>query len=261
FVTGPVGLASFVLRKPLVLHEQNAVAGMTNRWLSRVADCVLSALPGAFSSRVVTRVVGNPLRKEIEEHAEQMRRNVPQKPTSSSLNVLIIGGSQGARVLNQRVPQAIAQCSFDINVIHQTGVQDEERVRNDYQALCTEGASITSSAFIEDMLQAYRWCDLVICRAGAMTVAELAGAGVPSILVPFPFAVDDHQTKNAQHLTNAGAAILMPELKFTSDALTHELDRLHNDRAALADMAAAARQCYQANATQHVADALTEFCK
>lgn len=259
FVTGPIGLASFLLRKPLVLHEQNAVAGMTNRYLSRVAKRVLAALPGAFPTRVKDEVVGNPLRSTIEEHALAFSDSLQEKDITAPLNILIVGGSQGARVLNEQLPKAIDEVSVDINVRHQTGRHDIDSVKRAYEAFARKNLHVEVLPFIDDMIDAYRWSDLVVCRAGAMTVAELAAMGLPSVLVPFPHAVDDHQTKNARYLSESGAAVLMPENHFNSAGLAARITELHHDRSALYNMALAARGCHQANATIHVADALSEL--
>jgi UDP-N-acetylglucosamine--N-acetylmuramyl-(pentapeptide) pyrophosphoryl-undecaprenol N-acetylglucosamine transferase len=259
FVTAPVGLATFLMRKPLVLHEQNAIAGLTNRVLSRVANVVLAAMPDAFPRRVKARIIGNPLRSEIEQHAQdRLSASSRQFDASKPLNILVVGGSQGARALNKTVPATVLTLPFAVNLRHQTGVGNRSDVQAAYAAE-ESMAAIRADEFITNMMEAYEWSDLVICRAGAMTVAELAAMGLPSLLVPYPYAVDDHQTKNAQYLSSAGAARLLPEESLTVELLASEITRLHGDRTKLALMAKAAMSCHKARAAEQVADVLTEL--
>lgn len=262
FVSGPVGIASLLLRKPLILHEQNAVPGMTNRWLSRFATRVFSAMPNVFPERVHANVVGNPVRREIANLAavdkQVVAKSAEQQAHVDKLHVLVVGGSRGARVLNETVPLAIKNLAFTLDVRHQTGPDDFDQVRRAYAAIATTDSNFSVEAFIDDMAGAYHWADIVVCRAGAMTVTELSAAGLPAILVPFPHAVDDHQTQNARYLSEAGAAILMPQRTFNVHSLSASLAALHDDRQALGRMTLAARSVFKADAADRVADALLE---
>ncbi len=258
FVSGPVGIAALCLRTPLVLHEQNAVAGMTNRWLSGRASRVFAAWPGAFGNAGVReQVVGNPVSDDIASMVSDAKPSL--RETNRPLRLLVVGGSRGARVLNEVVPQAIAQLSASVEIHHQAGMQDSDAVKQRYQA--ATDATWTVADFIDDMAAAYRKADLIICRSGAMTVTELSASGSPSILVPFPHAVDDHQTRNAQQLSQAGAAILMKQSDFNADSLCQTLEKLIADRAQLVTMSDAARGCFMPRAAEAVADALLEVAR
>jgi UDP-N-acetylglucosamine--N-acetylmuramyl-(pentapeptide) pyrophosphoryl-undecaprenol N-acetylglucosamine transferase len=262
FVSGPVGIASLLLRKPLILHEQNAVAGMTNRWLSRFATRVFSAMPNVFPEPVHAQAVGNPVRREIANLAaidkQAATESAEQEAHIDKLHILVVGGSRGARVLNETVPLAIKNISFALDVRHQTGPSDFEQVRRAYATIATTDSNLSAEAFIDDMAGAYHWADIIVCRAGAMTVTELSAAGLPAILVPFPHAVDDHQTQNARYLSEAGAALLMQQSTFNANSLSTSLATLHDDRQALDRMALAARSLFRAGAADCVADALLE---
>ncbi|MBD3897403.1 undecaprenyldiphospho-muramoylpentapeptide beta-N-acetylglucosaminyltransferase [Halomonas sp. ML-15] len=221
FASGPGGLAAWLMRRPLIIHEQNAVAGLTNKALSRLARRVYAAFPQALDGRA--EVVGNPVREEIAtlgaepRSAEAMR----QRP----LRLLVVGGSLGAQALNQCLPQALARLPQDQRPLlnHQAGRDKADATRDAYAAA---GVSAGVSEFIDDMAAAYDWADLVVCRAGALTVAELAAAAKPALFVPFPHAVDDHQTANAQALVDAGAAELIPQATLTPDFLAERLQAL-----------------------------------
>ncbi|MGQ7843017.1 undecaprenyldiphospho-muramoylpentapeptide beta-N-acetylglucosaminyltransferase [Granulosicoccus sp. 3-233] len=258
FVSGPVGIAALLMRTPLVLHEQNAVAGMTNRWLSGRARRVFAAFPGAFDERQALQVVGNPVRADIARLADMPHHT--ESDSSRPLRILVVGGSRGARALNETVPAAIASLATPVKVVHQSGVIDGDLVRDGYQAVTAgnSAAHIEVTEFIDDMAAAYRDADIVICRSGAMTVTELGALGMPSILVPFPHAVDDHQTRNAEHLASHGAAVLMPQTSLTADTLASELTQLAADRSRLQAMSDAARRCFVPKAAEVVADALLE---
>jgi UDP-N-acetylglucosamine--N-acetylmuramyl-(pentapeptide) pyrophosphoryl-undecaprenol N-acetylglucosamine transferase len=256
FVSGPVGIAALILRKPLVLHEQNAVAGMTNRYLSGSARRVFAAFPGAFGSGVNEQVVGNPVNRIFAQLANSKLHDSECEGEVSPLRILIVGGSRGARALNEIVPLAIAQLDASVEVRHQAGMHDGDRVRGLYQSAAK--ADCTVSEFIDDMANAYQHADLVICRSGAMTVTELSALGLPSILVPFPYAVDDHQTKNAEHLSSVGAAVLIPQDEFTPESLAKAIRSLITDPIALYKMRLAARSCFIPAAAVVVADALIE---
>lgn len=254
FVSGPVGIAALVLRKPLVLHEQNAVAGMTNRWLSGLASRVYAAWPGAFPASVKEVVIGNPVARSIALLSEQERE--VRRESTQPLRVLVVGGSRGARALNEIVPLAIALLDTEVDVHHQAGMQECNSVTTRYQQ--ASKANCRVSEFIDDMAAAYQEADLVICRSGAMTVTEISAIGIPSILVPFPFAVDDHQTRNASQLATAGAAILLPQTGLTPEVLADTIKPFLTDRSVLKQMSNAARACFKPGAARVVAQALIE---
>lgn len=247
FVTGPGGIAGWLLRKPILIHEQNAIAGMTNRILARFAGVVMEAFPGAFAASFCARQTGNPVRADIMTIAEPDARFAER---SGALRVLVVGGSLGAAVLNKTVPQAVKQMiESDIEVWHQTGRHELEETQQRYAALNIQ-SKVT--AFINDMSEAYQWADIVICRAGGLTVTELASAGVASILIPFPHAVDDHQTANARFLEHAGAALLIQQTRFNSEWLSERLSEFVNQRERLLAMAQAAKGQARNNATEDV---------
>ncbi|WP_280566633.1 undecaprenyldiphospho-muramoylpentapeptide beta-N-acetylglucosaminyltransferase [Chromohalobacter sp. 296-RDG] len=236
FASGPGGLAAWLMRRRLIIHEQNALAGMTNRYLARLADCVYAAFPGAFGERQV-KVVGNPVRDDIATLGE-LPRDI-ETLRARPLRLLVLGGSLGAQALNTNVPRAVAQLPVTRRpeVRHQAGRDKEATTQSEYAAV---DVSAEVSAFIDDMAAAYDWADLIVCRAGALTVAELAAAAKPSVLVPFPHAVDDHQTLNARQLVDAGAARLMPQDQLSAAGLAETLAALLEPET-LATMAIAAR--------------------
>ena len=237
YVTGPGGLAAWLSRRPLVIHEQNAIAGFTNRTLAKISTRVLEAFAGSFGANVKTIEVGNPVRADFFALAAPATRYASR---GGPLQLMIVGGSQGAQRLNDVVPAAIAQLAAGaVRVRHQSGTRMLEITRQAYRS---HGIEAEVSAFIDDIAAAYGAADLVICRAGALTVSEIAAAGVASILVPFPAAVDDHQTRNAQFLVAQGAAILIPERELTAEKLAAELARLAADRKTLLTMAECARR-------------------
>lgn len=251
YVTGPGGLAAWLARRPLVIHEQNAIAGFTNRLLARFATRVLEAFSGSFGPRVHATTVGNPVRAEFFElPTPAVRYGSRQGP----LRVLVVGGSQGAQRLNAVLPEAVASLAgkVDLQIRHQTGARTLESTR---EAYASHGIAADVSAFIDDIAMAYAEADLVICRAGALTVSELAAAGVAAILVPFPAAVDDHQTRNARFLVERDAAVLLPERELTAQRLAAELERFAADRAALCRMAERARSLARPDATDELAKA------
>jgi UDP-N-acetylglucosamine--N-acetylmuramyl-(pentapeptide) pyrophosphoryl-undecaprenol N-acetylglucosamine transferase len=238
-------LMASLLNRPLIIHEQNSIAGLTNRSLTHIADRVLAAFPSAFGARA--ELVGNPVRADITAVAEPEQR-LPGR--SGPLRLLVIGGSLGAQILNEVIPQALAQLPPESRpqVIHQAGTKHIDALQANYQAA---GVTADTRAFIEDMAVMYDWCDLAICRAGALTIAELSAAGVASVLVPFPHAVDDHQTHNARYLADAGAAVLMPQPELTVQALLKVLVNLTREN--LLDMAQKARALGKPEATATVA--------
>ncbi len=251
FVTGPAGVAAWLTRRPLVIHEQNAIAGLTNRLLSRLASQVLEAFPGSFSSGRRVSTVGNPVRPEIASlpHPERRLADRHDRP-----RLLVFGGSQGAMRLNEVVPAALAKLpeAQRPEVIHQTGERTLELAREAYRAA---GVSADIRPFIDDMAGAYGWADLAICRSGALSVTELAAAGLGAILIPFPAAVDDHQTRNAEFLVKAGAALILQERELTPDALAEALRPILSDAEQRLRMATAARSTARPEALQRIVDA------
>jgi len=248
FVTGPGGVAAWLNRIPLVVHEQNAVAGMTNRILVRFAETVLEAFPGSFGARVVTRCTGNPVRQDLAELAVPEERMADRE---GPLRLLVVGGSLGAQVFNQQVPEALAKLAEgDRPVVrHQCGEKNVEAARNAYEH---QGVEASVEPFIRDMAEAYSWADLVVCRSGALTVSELCVAGLGAILVPFPHAVDDHQTMNGQQMVNAQAAVLVPQSKLNPESLAETLRDMVRDRSRVLNMAKAARSLARPDATERV---------
>lgn len=249
YVTGPGGLAAWLLRRPLVIHEQNAVAGLTNRVLARLAEPVLEAFPGSFPTARRARAIGNPVRAAFRALAAP---EVRYRARSGVLRLLVVGGSQGAAKLNATVPAALALLPpGTYEVRHQAGERGLAAARDAYAAA---GVSARIEPFIDDMAAAYADADLVVCRAGALTVSELAAAGVAALFVPFAAAVDDHQTLNARQLVARGAARLLPESMLDAPRLAAELERLAaGGRDGLAAMAVAARGFDSPDATDDMA--------
>ncbi|BDQ64636.1 MULTISPECIES: undecaprenyldiphospho-muramoylpentapeptide beta-N-acetylglucosaminyltransferase [Shewanella] len=248
FASGPGGVAAKLAGVPLVLHEQNAIPGMTNKLLSRIASQVLCAFKNTFT-QVKAKVVGNPIRRELIALGAE-----PKQAADDALKVLVVGGSLGAKVFNDLMPEVVAALSKQqsITVWHQVGKDNLAGVKSAYQQQGQEGG-VNVAEFIDDMEAAYRWADVVLCRAGALTVSELAAVGLPSILVPYPHAVDDHQTRNAQVLVEAGAAFLLPQAILDVNKLVSKLQLLANDRAELAQMGQRARDVAVLDATEQVA--------
>ncbi|MDE2461471.1 MAG: undecaprenyldiphospho-muramoylpentapeptide beta-N-acetylglucosaminyltransferase [Gammaproteobacteria bacterium] len=250
FASGPGGLAARLSGCPLVLHEQNAVPGVTNRVLSYLARRVLEGFPGSFAAARRAEYVGNPVRAAIAALPAPEARFAGR---GGALRVLVIGGSQGARVLNETLPQAIAQLDLSPapEIWHQSGMRDAESLAVAYRQ---RGVKTRVAAFIEDMAEAYAWADLAVCRAGALTIAELTAAGLAAVMVPFAAAVDDHQTRNAQFLVQAGAAELLPQAALSAASLAAVLQRLLADRPLLLNMAQRARALAKPQAALQVAD-------
>jgi len=250
FVTAPGGLAAWLLRKPLILHEQNAVAGMSNCLLAHLATQVFQAFPHTFPEKFHAITCGNPVREEIFSLISPLPPGERVR-VRGVLNILILGGSQGATFLNQTIPETLALLPPEQRpeIWHSAGKNAQEKTQALYQQL---NIPAKVDAFIHDMPAAYTWADLVICRAGALTVSELAAAGVASILIPFPAAVDDHQTKNAMWLVNAGAAILMPQREFDPQKLVALLLEFTGDKTKIVQMANAARSVAILDATQKI---------
>ena len=247
FVAGPGGVMAWLLRKPLLIHEQNAIPGLTNRLLSHLATHLLEAFPGALGQDALH--VGNPVRRSITRlPAPEQRFNTHR----DALRLLVLGGSPGAVRLNQLVPPALAQIDTGIRpqVIHQAG---KTNLQQALQAYADNRVQAEVKAFIDDMDAAYAWADIVLCRAGAMTIFELAAAGVGSILVPYPFAVDDHQSANARYLQDAGAAIVRQQNELSAEWLSATLMQLNSQRDRLLGMARRARECAMPAAAGEVA--------
>lgn len=251
FASGPGGVAARLMGTPLLVHEQNRAAGFTNRMLAKVARRIMSGFPGAFPGR--EEVVGNPVREEIAAIAPPASRLAGRE---GPLRVLVLGGSQGARALNMAVPRALATLpAGSVDVRHQCG----EKLRDEAaKAYADAGVAARVEAFITDMAEAYAWADLVVCRSGASTLAELCAVGVGSVLVPFAQAVDDHQTRNAEYLVERGAAVLLKQDDALADALAATLRRLSGDTAARMAMAEAARTLAKPDAADRIADIILE---
>ncbi len=249
YAAGPGGVAAWLLRRPLLVHEQNRVPGITNRWLAKLARRVLAGFADAFAPAVHAEWVGNPVRTEIGALDAPAGRLAGHQ---GAPRVLVLGGSLGARTLNLRVPEALAQLTPDVRpeVWHQCGTRGDAEARAAY-AEADVAARI--EPFIDDMAAAYAWADLVVCRAGALTIAELCAAGIGAVLVPFPYAVDDHQTRNAEAMDRVGAACIVQERDMQADTLVAHLRELLADRARLAAMAVAARTLAKPEAAATIA--------
>ena len=252
FVSGPGGVAAWLTRRPLVIHEQNAAAGLTNRLLARLARVVLQAFPGSFDAAVGAETVGNPVREDIAAIPEPAGR---YNARQGRLRLLVLGGSQGALALNQTVPAALALLHDDVRptVLHQCGERTFDVARAAYSK---HNVAVELQSFIENMAEVYAWADLVVCRAGALTVAELCAAGVPALFVPYPSAADDHQTANAMPMAGAGAAAIIQESDLTADRLAAVLHEWLQSREDLMQRAITARSLARPNALQRI----TELC-
>lgn len=247
FVSGPGGLMAWLMRKPLLIHEQNAVAGLTNKLLSHIADHVLVAFPDTLTKD--EHQVGNPVRKDI------ISMNSPElrlAKHSGALKLLVVGGSLGAVHLNELLPEAISKIERGARpeIIHQTGIKNFKQAKDCYKKFDVDAKV---EAYIEDMAKVYSWADLIICRAGAMTVFEIAAVGIASVLVPYPYAVDDHQTANAQYLADTDAAILMQQKELSGDWLCDTIMQLTQHRDRLLKMAKVARSYSKPDAANDVA--------
>lgn len=247
FASGPGGVAAWLMKKPLLIHEQNAVAGTTNRYLSKFAGKVMEAFPGSLPN---ASHVGNPVRDSIANTHEILEEK------ASPLKLLVLGGSLGALALNEVVPKGLQLLDKNQRpmVKHQTGRKHIDNARDAYLAAGVEAEVVD---FIDDMAAAYDWADVVICRAGALTVSELTLAGRGAMLVPFPFAIDDHQTRNAEWLVNNEAGVLQPQSGLTPERVAEFVNELNGDRTKLAAMSKNARALAMPNAANDVAD----FCE
>ena len=253
FVSGPGGIAAWLSRIPLFIHEQNSIPGTTNRILALFAKVVMEGFPGTFKpgNRILT--TGNPVRSEMFNVQDPVSR-LSGSP-DRCMRLLVIGGSQGARVLNKVLPETIQQLEgkVDIEIWHQVGDRNLAEAKSDY-AKVNQSYRIRIEPFIEDMAEAYSWADLVLCRAGALTIAELCAVGIASILVPFPYATDNHQKKNAGYLSDNGAAVLIDEGDLQASILAKLLTEISGARNRIFEMAIAARKLARPGATRAVAD-------
>ncbi|HWJ33970.1 MAG TPA: undecaprenyldiphospho-muramoylpentapeptide beta-N-acetylglucosaminyltransferase [Steroidobacteraceae bacterium] len=250
YVSGPGGIAAWLMRIPLLIHEQNAIPGLTNRWLARIAVQVLQGFPGSFDKKLGARFVGNPVRADIAAIPEPAARFAGR---SGRARLLVFGGSQGAQRLNAMVPQALSRLdpARRPDVRHQAGARGIDAARSAYQEAHVE-ADVTP--FIDDMAAAYAWADVAVCRAGAMTIAELQAAGLGALLVPLPVATDDHQTKNAETMVSIGAGRVLQERDLTADTLSACIAELTADRGRMLTMADAARRARVTDAAEQVAN-------
>jgi UDP-N-acetylglucosamine--N-acetylmuramyl-(pentapeptide) pyrophosphoryl-undecaprenol N-acetylglucosamine transferase len=250
YVAFPGGMMASLLNRPLALHEQNAIAGLANRVLAQVSDRVMVAFPGALKGAEWT---GNPVRSEI---AAITPPEIRFQGRNGPLRILVVGGSLGAQALNEALPKAIALLAAKPAVVHQAGEKHLDALKANYAAARVEGELV---AFIDDMARRYAEADLVICRAGAVTIAELSAGGMASILVPFPHAVDDHQSANAKFLSERGAAILIPQRDLSPERLAGLIGSL--DRSKLLDMAKRARALGKPEAARIVAQRCMEIAR
>ncbi|MDX2164705.1 MAG: undecaprenyldiphospho-muramoylpentapeptide beta-N-acetylglucosaminyltransferase [Gammaproteobacteria bacterium] len=238
YVAGPGGLAAKLCRIPLVIHEQNSIAGMTNKFLAKFASHIYTGFPDVFKNG---NFVGNPVRSDIEK--------VPVKNLlpSEEINIFVVGGSRGAKILNDIIPEAVKLLPSEIklNIFHQTGEN----------GLAMYGSSSAEvSPFVNNMAEKYHWADIVICRAGALTIAEITSVGIPAILIPYPHAVDDHQTTNANYLVQHNAAVLLPQTQLTPQKLSEVLVNLITDDQKRLAMAKASRELRKEKVAEKIVD-------
>lgn len=255
YVSAASGVAAVLSRKPFFLQEQNAVAGTTNRLLAPFANRIFTAYPGLFGGSAKVLLSGNPLREAFSGVALPRDRGVAQR---EQLKLLVLGGSLGAQRLNEILPAALASLAAapgdfsGLHIVHQSGERDLETVREHYRAL---GVDADVRAFIDDMPAALQQADLLVARSGALTCSEICAVGVAAIFIPYPHAIDDHQTANASHLQDAGAALLIPQRELDEQRLAGELRRLASDRKLLLEMAERARGCARGDAADTIAKA------
>lgn len=255
YAAAPGGIAAWTKGIPVLVHEQNRIPGLTNRLLSKFSRKILQGFPGTFQEKMAAIDCGNPVRRQVAALADPQTRFAGRE---GPFRILVTGGSQGAQVLNRMVPAALQMLftSVALEIRHQAGAK---RVDEAVEAYAQAGVKAEITPFIDDMAAAYAWADLVICRSGALTVAELAAAGVAAVLVPFAHAVDDHQTRNAEYLAEAGAAVILDQLSLNPEILAAALKPLLSDRAVLLNMAAAARSKALPDAAEKVVDACREW--
>lgn len=243
YVSGPGGVAAKLVGVPIILHEQNAVAGLTNKWLAKIATRVLQAFPTAFAD---AEVVGNPVRADLFALPTPQQRFSQRE---GALRILVVGGSQGARVLNLLMPKVAAQLTKDVVIRHQAGKGNSEAIK----ALYPQNINVNVSDFIDDMAAAYAWADVVICRSGALTVCEIAAAGVPAIFVPFQHK-DQQQYLNARYLADAGAAEIIQQAELTPERVVEFVQKW--ERPTLLAMAEKAQSKAAPTAAQRVAETI-----
>lgn len=249
FVSGPGGLVARLLGKPLVVHEQNAVAGLTNKYLAKLANSVMTGFPNVKDLPASARWVGNPVRKTIQPASKV---SVDEK-----INVLVIGGSQGAHSFNEKLPAVFASLGLtNISIWHQSGRNRAEQVEQMY---LQHNVNAQVSEFIDDMAAAYAWADLLVCRAGAMTIAECCAAAKPALLVPYPFSAGDHQDFNAQAMVDVGGAKVLSNAEIETPAFKQSLMNLLSDKKTLIDMGKKAQSLHKPNALEDVASVCQEY--
>lgn len=246
FVSGPGGLMARLLKKPLIIHEQNSVVGMTNKWLAKVADRILTGFPNVVDLPNHARWVGNPVREDIAPREQGRRKR---------LRLLVVGGSQGAHAFNMTLPKLFADLGAQIKIKHQAGNGRSKEVRALYKLHEIDARVVD---FIDDMATAYQWADLLICRAGAMTVAECCAVGKPALFVPYPFSAGDHQVRNAMTMVDAGAAEMVLNHKLDSKDMLATLEKLTAGRAKLLVMGENALKLHKPQAAQAVVSAVKE---
>lgn len=251
YVTGPAGVAAKLLGIPVLIHEQNAVAGLSNKLLATIANQVMAAFPSAFD-KPNCKIVGNPVRSSVA--------NAKVEKNNAHCNLLVVGGSLGAKVFNDQLPDVFKQLASetDIAIRHQTGKGHLAEVTKRYEKL---NLNAEVSEFIHDMDKAYAWADIVVCRAGALTVSEIAAAGKMAVFVPFPFAVDDHQTANANYLVKQNAALLIQQKDMSKDSLVDLIKPFVVDKALVNEMAEKAKAAAKLDATRDVANLCIEYSK
>ena len=254
YVTGPGGLAAKLSGIPLVIHEQNAVVGTANRLLSRFATRICEAFPNTFKKRKHCITTGNPVRESL--FLATTHHDLEQR----AVHLLVLGGSLGAEPLNKLLPAALAKLPSDVRpqVMHQAGTEHDEVTRERYQAAAVDAQVVP---FISDMSQAYAWADVVVCRAGALTISELAAAGLPAFLIPLPHAIDDHQTRNAEFLAHQGAAVLLPQHATDAERLAAQFTEVLMDKQRIKTMGEQARLLAQPDATQRVVAVCLEVAR
>ncbi len=250
FASGPGGIAAWLMRIPLLIHEQNAIAGLTNKLLAPFAVSIMAAFPGAFKESKKLTITGNPVRKDIVNLPEPESRYANRD--SKTLKILILGGSLGAKKLNEFIPDTLFSLAseYQFEIKHQCGERHIDATESIYK---DHDINVEVMPFINNMAEVYAWADIVICRAGALTIAELAATGIASILIPFPYAVDDHQTENAKYLSEKDAAILIQESQLNIDKLKELLLKFCHAPEKLKQMAIKARSLAKPQATNDVA--------
>ena len=257
FVSAPGGIAAWLTGIPLFIHEQNSILGLTNRLLAPFARVMMEGFPGTFKTGNKVRTTGNPVRRDLVSLAQPDQRLSAR--IRNPLHLLVIGGSQGARILNRKIPDTLKILDTDtrLEVMHQAGERNYTETVQRYEAI-KDKFHVRIEPFIDNMVEAYTWADIVLCRAGALTIAEICAVGIASILVPFPHAVDDHQTTNARFLSDSGCAILLPEPELEAGKLAEVLNRLINTREAIVEMARLARSLAKPESTRLVGDICLE---